>query len=309
MNTDVLIRRRLRPNLIEVYDHPDAEAQLYTRLLLGIIPPAEDGSEEGYACVVGEVYDEDPRQKQRQIVLLDEAVALDPGDFPPHIVSSHWDRFYREVTRDGVETDIAHKDSPTLSDLQQAAIALKDLYHPAPDSPWRLTMPGWILPHKPADATPQSADPFVTSIRATWGLQYYPDHIYEDYDYAEWFPTFRSSALRASIGSSPPQGSNPAANRELVETLLARDDLLHNAHCVHFTNSNKQLPHTLVGALCAVFRAQDWAYYLREKSDDYDGYQTIDELKEYERTESRTLKQVRRKNLRTAKWLTGVRGR
>lgn len=306
MNTSAVVRHRLRPQLIEVYDHPDAPAQLYTRLMLGIIPPAEDGSEEGYACVVGEVYDDDPRQKQRQIILIDEAVALDPDDFAPQVVSSHWDRFYREVTRDGVTRDLAHKEGPTLSDLQQAAIALKDIYHPAPAEAMRITFPGWILPHKPADATPNAADPFVASIRSTWGLQYYPDHAYSDHDYEEWFPTFRSSMLRASIGASPPQGANPAANRELVETLLARDDLLHNPHCTHFLNSAKSLPHTLVGALCAVFRAQDWAYYMREKADDYDGYHTIEELEQQRRDERQSVKQARAKNLRTAQWMTGI---
>lgn len=307
MNTKVKIRNRKRPPLIEVYDHEGAQPQLFTRLVLGIAPPAEDGTEPGYACVMGELYDNDPRQKQRKKVLLDEGTALDAKDFPAPIVSQHWDRFYREVTEeDGNTRDLAHIDHPTLSDLQQVAVALKDLYHPVPDDPRRFYMPGWILPQHPRQNVETEIDPFAATIRATWGLQSYPSH-FQEQEFRGWFPTYRNQYLRAAIGSNPPLGSNPAANRELVETLLARDDLTHNDHCTIFLDSSRRLPHALVGALCAVWQAQDWAYMMRDKQDDYDGYETIEEVDDQREKARRSFRTKRAR--RISQWLSGINGR
>ncbi len=89
MNINVKVEKWREPALVEI-DEGEGPI-LYTRVWMGMVPPK--GLEPGYACVVGEVYDDDPRQKPRPKILLDEAQALNPDDWSKDVVESYHDSF------------------------------------------------------------------------------------------------------------------------------------------------------------------------------------------------------------------------
>ena len=155
MNPNVTVRKRKDPGLVEI-DEGDG-AVLYTRVWIGMVPPK--GLEPGYACVVGEVFDDDPRQKPRPKILLDEAQALSPDDWDKDTVDRYRDLFYTDIEGPDGVVEATKASNPTLHDLRIAAVALKDLY--------KGEM-GITLPHHP---------PFTAFLRATEGLCLYDDQV------------------------------------------------------------------------------------------------------------------------------------
>lgn len=230
---------------------------------MGIVPPK--GLEAGYCAVVGELFDDDPRQKPRPKILLDEGQALNPENFSEEIVGKYRDLFYTDIgdplEGDGVISS-TKASNPTLHDLRGAAVALKDLY--------RVEM-GIALPSEP---------PFTAFLRATEGLCIYDDAI-DPEQYKSWFPTFSSIDYRMAIMDEVPMGEDEEYGRQLVETLLARNELHVNDHCKLFQNSHLAHPIRAVGLVCAAMQVWDWSFMVRDVQVS-DGYDEIVDEKELE---------------------------
>jgi len=133
---------------------PDFKA---TRIFMGIVPP--EGRSPGYACVIAELYDNDPAQHTRERVMLDEGIALDPDDFSPE-----------ERLQFGVHPkSIEH---PTIESLRRAIVALKDLW-----------LPDLVIIPPPDDGT------FARIVKTTEGLTSYDRRMEAHFQY--WFPFYR----------------------------------------------------------------------------------------------------------------------
>ena len=286
VNSKVYIRHRKDTGLIEVYDYEGAEECLaMTRVLMALVPPADDGSEPGYACVVGELWDDDPRQKPRAKLLIDEGQALVPEDWPN---AEDFDPiFWSEVQTDEGVREIRNCDRPTLTDLRHVAIALKDLYH----------IETAYIP--PTGGSPENPDPFHGYLLQTNGLVYYADD-FDEYSYREWFPAYRHREARLGIMDNPPMAQDEDVNKQLVEDLLARDELQINSTCQPFQNAALTNPVRAVGLLCAVFQSHDYHFFdarFREESDGYEAIEDIDarvdeRLRDYHKRRKALLWQV-----------------
>ena len=266
MNSRAHIRSRKDTGLIEVYDYEGAsECLSMTRVLMALVPPADDGSEAGYACVVGELWDDDPRQKPRAKLLIDEGQALVPEDWEK--AAAFDSVFWSEVQTDEGTKKIRNCDRPTLTDLRHVAIALKDLYH----------IETAYIP--PTGGNPENPDPFHGYLLQTNGLAYYADD-FDEYSYREWFPAYRHREARMGIMDNPPMAKDEDVNKQLVEDLLARDELQINSTCKHFQNAALVNPVRAVGLLCAVFQSHDYHFFEARFLEESDGYETIKEIDE-----------------------------
>lgn len=271
MNTDVVLRRDTNPPVLKLWDsrraHDAGEDPLeFTRIWMGIVGPK--GAEPGYACVVGELYDGDVRQKVRPKLLLDEAQAIAPADLREDQVETHRDLVYAER---GGERIIKAND-PTIDDLRQAAVALKDLY--------------WY--GRAADRlqiyTPPDEKRFTQYILATEGLcRAYPTtragRLHDPEHLRSWFPFFKDHECIAPLSPDVPFGEDPEYGLALIESLLARDELQINEHCTLFENRQLEAPHRAVALVCAAMQAIDWSYLIREWRES-DGYEDIEEAEE-----------------------------
>lgn len=110
---------------------PDLRA---TRIWMAAAPADDTGPD--YACVIAEVYDGDPLQRDRLKMMVDEAVGLDPDDFTEDERFRFRIRPHQQV-REEVEGERAIRGcgcpvcSPTLGEFRRGLVALKDLYRPA----------------------------------------------------------------------------------------------------------------------------------------------------------------------------------
>ena len=78
---------------------------------------------------------------------------------------------------------------------------------------------------------------------------------------------------------NPPMAQDEDVNKQLVEDLLARDELQINSTCQHFQNAALTNPVRAVGLLCAVFQSHDYHFFdarFREESDGYEAIEDID---------------------------------
>jgi len=253
MNVNVTVSALANDELIEI-DEGDGPV-VYTRVWMGLVPPK--GLEPGYACVVGEVYDDDPRQKPRPKILLDEAQALSPDDWPSETVEKYHDLFYTDIegSDPGCVMEAAKASNPTLHDLRIAAVSLKDIY---------MVRQGITLPHH---------IPFTAFLRATEGLCLYDEHI-DPEQYKDWFPTFRSFSRSMPIIDEVPMGDDEEYGRQLVETLLGRNELHVNEHCKLFQNSHLAHPVRAVGLVCSAMQVWDYSFKIRDVQIN-DGYEDI----------------------------------
>ena len=265
MNPRVVVQRQ-RNGLIAVQDKPGAKETLrLTRIAVGIVPPAGDGSEHGYAAVIGEIYDPDERQKQRTKILLDEGRCLCPEDIRvagaplsrEDVKHPHWGLVYANgFDRDGNPLVIRRADAPTADDLRQAVVALKDLYHPDPGKVQKPLV-AWMPPGN-ADV------PFVQWMRATEGLMRYPTE-YGRTTFQEWWPFFRSNQHKMGISNEPPFGENVDFGRGLIDSLVARGELIVNRkNCPVWLDWNLNNPRRAVGLVCAVMQHQEAVVQVRE---------------------------------------------
>ena len=285
MNSRVIVQRQ-RNGLISVQDKPGAkEALSLTRIEVGIVPPTGDSLEHGYAAVVGEIYDSDERQKQRTKIVLDEGRCLMPEEIPvaggtggierEDVKHPHWGLVYANgFDRAGNVEVIRRGDMPTADDLRQAVVALKDLYHPDHGKAQRPLM-GWM--------PPGNADlPFVQWMRATEGLMRYPDE-YDRTTFRQWWPFFRSSQHFMGISNEPPFGENVDFGRGLIDSLVARGELIVNRqNCPIWMDWTLNNPRRAVGLVCAVMQHQEAVVQVRqlEHIDAYGSDRPPDDRKE-----------------------------
>ena len=305
MNPRGVVQRQ-RNGLISVQDKPGAkETLLMTRIEVGIVPPTGDGLEHGYAAVVGEIYDPDERQKQRTKILLDEARCLMPEDIPVPGATSlgredtkhpHWGLVYANgYDRAGNAEVIRRGDVPTADDLRQAVVALKDLYHPDMGKVEKPLM-AWMPPGN-------AELPFVQWMRATEGLMYYPTE-YGRTTFKEWWPFFRSSAHKMGISNEPPFGENVDFGLGLIQSLVARGELIVNRqNCPIWLDWNLNNPRRAVGLVCAVMQHQEAGVQVR-RLELFDGYGS--DRPPDDRKERKEMKKAR-KRLRGLMRMVGAR--
>lgn len=204
MDRRVQVRRPPHSPLTAVYSDPPpgldldklAPNFLMTRIWMGVVPPEAErqgGVEKvhpGYACVVGEVYDANPQERHLPKIVLDEAVALNPADFNEE-----------EIRRFRL-TDKEYR-YPTLFSLQQAIIALKDIWWPS-----QVLVP------------PETAL-YETLLFNTDGLCQYEERLGERL-YQSWHPFFKSKR-RVAQGIIKVEHENRAYNEGLIDALMGRD--------------------------------------------------------------------------------------
>ena len=243
------MRRKRKPSLQAVYYGVRGEADLdkfqpnyfCTRVWLAVVPPEDHDGEfvPGYACVVGELYDGDPMQKDRHRIVMDEGIALDPADFTP-----------RERLRYGLRDDVL--EHPTLYTLRDATIALKDLYWPE-----RVYLP----PGNPR---------FYRFFQNADGLTVY-DPRYGDGRYARAQPFF-ISRRRTCNGVLQVDHEERAHNLQLVNSLLDTNLLEIHSDCELFWERRLPTAYRAIGLLCAEMQLNDMTYQIREMtfSDGYD---------------------------------------
>lgn len=249
MNRTVRVRRRKKPPLQALYSGvmPGADLNkihpnyLFTRVWMGVVPP-EDIDDQfcpGYACVVGELFDGDPTQKDRKRIVLDEGICLRAEDFTP-----------RERLRFGIRDDA--EDHPTLFTLRDAAVGLKDLY-------W----PDMVY-------CPPGNSRFFRFLRSTDGLIAY-DPRYGDGRYARYQPFF-VSRRRTANGVLQVDAEERQHNIELVNSLLSLNLLEVYTDLALFWERRLPTAYRCIGLVCAEMQLNDMTFQVREMalSDGYD---------------------------------------
>lgn len=142
-----------------------------TRIWMGVVPPQSDskGWWPAYACVMGEIYDRNSPDKA--CLLLDEAQALNPADFP-------------DIPDDTLEemgiTEVGYR-NPTSFHLRQAIVTLKDIW-------W----PSQVL-------VPKDDPEFYDYVLRTDGLTRYDDRRGDSF-YRRRYPLFVSKERKANEG-------------------------------------------------------------------------------------------------------------
>ena len=256
MDRTVRVRRRRKPPLLAVYHGISGDVDLdkippsyyCTRIWIGVVPAEDDGDEvaPGYACVVGELYDGDPMQRNRKRIVMDEGIALDPADF------SARERLYYGLRDDVME-------HPTLYTLRDAVVALKDLY-------WAESI--LVPPNNPR---------FFTFFQNTDGLASY-DARYGDARYARHMPFFVSRRRKCN-GVFHVDAEERIHNKELVSSLLISNLLEICAECGIFWGRRPPTAERAIGLVCAEMQLNDITYAIRKMSfsDGYDEYEPSEE--------------------------------
>ena len=253
MNTRVRVRKRADVPLTEVWFRltdkqwalrdtphmPDPDV-VCTRILMGLAPPEE--TSPGYACIIAEVYDGDPMQRERHKILLDEGHALNPDDF------SEANRETYQITKEEYRL-------PTLYSLQRVAVALKDLYEP-----------DYAL--GPKDVF------FLQRMRTTDGLSYYDPH--QEAHWSTWFPLMRPHRPEVTIVGD--EERRPEEDREygrrLSIALFRRDMFRITPNCTLYQTvreDRKPIMRAVGLVLCEMERV-DYTFDVR-RMEHPDGYQ------------------------------------
>jgi hypothetical protein len=225
-----------------------APSYFCTRIWIGVVPPEDvDGQPvPGYACVVGELYDGDPMQRDRKRVVMDEGIALDPKDFTA-----------RERLRYGLRDDAL--EHPTLFTLREAVIGLKDLY-------WAERI--YIPPGNPR---------FYAFMQSTDGLYGY-DGRYGDGRYAQAMPFFvsRNRTCNAVLQADHEERAH---NLHLVNSLLELDQLEIYTDLTLFWERRLPSAYRAIGLLCAEMQLTDMTYAIRQMSfsDGYEDYEATEQ--------------------------------
>lgn len=263
MNRSIRIRRRTNPPLTEVYEGLTAEewktlrvanphyqpgqgepliarppSYYLSRVWLGVVPPEE--GEPGYACVLGEVYDQDPRPAERVVRLLDEAIALDPKDF------SARERKQYDIPENNLE-------KPTKKRLAQAVVSLKDIYWPQ-----KVLVP----PGRGTDKGERRPSPFTAFMQRIDGLQMYDPGL-GPYFFKRWYP-FYVGRQRTVDGVTEVDQEDPAYNLFLLDALYEAGKLKVNlADCPLFDRGQYQCARRCVGMVLYEMEQDDLTHQLR----------------------------------------------
>jgi len=216
-----------------------------TRIWMGVVPPEEELP--GYAAVVGELNDFDPRQRERTCILLDEGVALDPADFS-------------EVERDRFNIPPDNVRRPTKRRLAQAVVALKDLWAPSAV----LLPPGG----RPDDRGDRVANPWTDFMRNTEGLQVYDSAFGPEY-YREWFPFYHSTKRTANVREV--EVEDRQYNVALMEALFDADSLKIAENCKIFLEQRLACCERAIGLVLSEMERLDTTKFIRFSrfGDDY----------------------------------------
>lgn len=265
MNTRVRVVRRKNPPVVRVYLDRDSESyREFTRLWMSVMPPLED--EPAYACVVGEVYDQDHRQKSRQKIILDEAQCLRPEDLErAGLDPMQWEELLYVPEVEG-RPRRPKSDLVTMEDIRPALIALKDLY--GEDDPSRK--PGnnplfLVVPPGPANS------PFVRWIQITQGLTFYSPGE-EPEQLKKWYPFFKGTDRQAiMLVETPFYRDDPEYAMRVVEALVARDELMALPGLDLWATKTLKNPMRAVSLICAGMAAMDWSFHIQEWEES-DGY-------------------------------------
>lgn len=220
-----------------------APSYIMSRIWMGVVPPEK--GEPGYAAVVGEYLDLDPRQQERRVLLMDEGVALDPADF-----SDQEQELY------GITPESVLK--PTLKRLAQAVVALKDIYWP-----FLCWVPSEGRKVTPAD---QQAPPFVDFLRRTDGLMDYDPNLGSSY-YRRWHPFFSSArrTLKYGLGIKEVEWEDREYNLGLIEALLEPNPplLQIGAPCKIYLEKKSTNSRRCLGMILSQMELQDLTEELR----------------------------------------------
>lgn len=265
MNTRVRVVRKKNPPIVQVYlDKDSDQCREFTRLWMSVMPPLED--EPAYACVIGEVYDQDHRQKSRKKIILDEAQCLTPGDLERAGMDlERWEELLF-VPGVGGRPRRPRADLVTMEDIRPALIALKDLYgedDPARkpgNNPLYLVVPPGL-----------NNGPFNRFIQITQGLTFYPPEL-EPETFRKWYPFFKGTdRLAIMLVETPFYRDDPDYALRVVEALVARDELTATPGLDLWATKTLKNPTRAVSLICAGMQAMDWSFHIREYEES-DGY-------------------------------------
>lgn len=280
-------QRAPNPPVKWVYFDPDPKLRIedqapdlkLTRILMAAVPPIERAP--AYCTVIGEVYDGDPRQKSRLRIVLDEAVALDPADF-------------NEEEQLKFEVHPKSMDYPTIDSLRRAVVALKDLW--LPDL--------FILP-------PPEDQSFNRIIRATEGLAGYDRR--QDAMFPYWFPFYRRDQpvyregvvvdrTEPLVGFAVPEEEDATINYQIVENLLALDNLQVSSSCKlwHTLEHWREPMRRAMGLVLHWMQDTDMTYLMRSWTQPEVGYT---DMIEAGRKESRLLQQQIDEEIAAIAWM------
>ena len=214
----------------------DEPEKLLTRIYMGIAPPV--GRTPGYCCVVGEEYDGDPMQRDRQKIILDDAYALNPEDFPDEICQR-------------CEVTALEYEHPTIYSLQRAAIALKDVYQPEV----MIAPPGEPI--------------FLKTLISAEGLCYYDEE--QEHHYQDWFPCLR---LQYEVGVLAAKTEDSEQASALIDALFQRGLLMVSPL---YQKMQTQWPaiSRAVGLVLLEMQNTDITFEVRQRQKE-DGYVALD---------------------------------
>jgi len=218
-----------------------------TRIWMGVVPPEDD--QQGYAAVIGELNDFDPRQRERTCILLDEGMALNPEDF----TESERRRF--DIPDDNLRY-------PTKRRLAEAVVALKDLWWP-----WQILLPPGGGP--PPDRGDRPEAPWTHYLRTTDGLTNYDKALGPGY-FREWYP-FYVNQKRVTKVVREVFHEDQAYNKALMEALFDVDKLRIAENCRVFLEQRLPCCERCVGLILAEMEYEDSTRMIRMSrfGDDY----------------------------------------
>ena len=297
MNRTVKLRQRKGMPIRDIFLDPDPNIKLeeqipdlqVTRTFIGVVPPK--GRAPGYACVIGEIYDNDPAQHTRERIMLDEGIALDPADFTDE-----------ECVQFSVHAkSIEH---PTIESLRRAVVMLKDLW-----------LPDIILVPPPGD------DTFGQMIRITEGLTHYDRRMEAHFQY--WFPHYRVDQPDGKGGFTEPlagvvcpEEEDSELNAQIVMNLFSLDLLTiqdfppdeqddPTRPCKHYHQRREQWDtiHRAMGLTLHHMQDMDMTFAMREWEDKEEGYT---EASKYQRKEAEEAMEIEDELISEAAWMAGI---
>jgi len=247
MNRRIQVRRRKDIPVAAVYEGAGPETNLDTvtpdyftsRIWMGIVPPSE--GDPGYAAVLGEIYDPSLQQRERMVRLMDEGVALVPGDF------SGPEKKYFDIP-EGCNI------RPTKKRLGQAIIGLKDIYWPS-----LVLVPPGIGSTERSDIRSAS---FTEFVRRLDGLVSYDNALGPRY-FRRWWPFYRSN-YRLVDGVVEVPNEDISYNKALIDSMAEANKLEVAKHCTVYLEEKRPMTRRCVGMVLAEMEMHDLTYELRE---------------------------------------------
>lgn len=281
MNHTARQYRHKNPPIIDIHFAPeigvpliDQKPDLRCTRILQLAAPADDQS-PAYSCIMVELYDGDPSQRDRPKIVIDESIGLDPAEFTEE-----------ERDRYGIHTnEVKH---PTLSGFRRGAVALKDLYRPQ-----LMLCPGKVSsPEGPNYEKEYIANKFYRHLVTTDGLmQYYTSATQGDY--YNWFPFIDRRAVE---GDWPTVGvtcveEDAEFDRRIVDNLMARDKLQIAQICKGWHENRTQWTAVkrAITLGCVWLQDNDITFQIRDWEAKERGYDDVTDQRRKEQVEQEAL--------------------